>query len=88
MNKLKNSEENSGCDVFTTYDLGLAGALLASGFKLKCLDRSNQRRALFIFEFKSGIDVSANRFFTDQLRVKARSYFDCLKALKNQLYTE
>ncbi len=88
MNKQKNSEENSDENVFTTYDLGLAGALLASGFKLKRLDRSNLRRALFVFEFKSGIDISANRFFTDQLRVKARSYFDCLKALKNQLYTE
>lgn len=88
MNKQKNSEENSDTDVFTTYDLGLAGALLTVGYKLQGLDRTNNRRALFMFVHKQGIDVSANRFFTDDLRVNARSYFDNLKALKNNLYSD
>lgn len=83
MNKTKSEDDT----VFTTYDLGMSAALLASGYKLKELDRSN-RRALFIFEYKNGIEVSANKFYADELRVKARSYFDSLKALKSKLYSD
>ena len=83
MNKTKTEDNN----VFTTYDLGLSAALLASGYKLKNLDRTN-RRALFVFEYKSGIDVASNKFLADELRVKARSYFDSLKALKSKLYSD
>ena len=84
MNMNKTTPEDN--NVFTTYDLGLSAALLASGYKLKNLDRTN-RRALFVFEYKSGIDVATNKFLTDELRVKARSYFDSLKALKSKLYS-
>jgi hypothetical protein len=82
MNKSKPEDDT----VFTTYDLGLSAALLASGHKLQELDRSN-RRVLFVFEHKRGIDVAANKFYADELRVKARSYFDSLKALKSKLYS-
>ena len=75
-------------DVFTTYDLGVASALLTSGYKLLDVDRTNNRKVLFIFEQKADIEKVANSFFTDELRVKARSYFDNLKALKSKLYSD
>lgn len=87
MNKAKSSEENSDDDVFTTYDLGLSTALLTIGYKLQNLDRSNGRRVLFVFEHKKGIENASNRFFSDDLKVKARSYFDNLKAIKTKLYS-
>jgi len=74
-------------DVFTTYDLGVAAALLTSGYKLLDVDRTN-RKVLFIFEQKANIEKVANSFFTDELRVKARSYFDNVKALKSKLYSD
>lgn len=83
--KKKTTEDQS--NVFTTYDLGVSSSLLTLGYKLKDLDRSN-RRVLFIFEYKKGIEQSANKFFTDELRVKARSFFDNVKALKNKLYSD
>ena len=82
-----NIEKIEDNNVFTTYDLGLSAALLTSGYKLKNLDRTN-RRALFIFEYKKGIEQSTHKFFADELRVKARSYFDSLKALKSKLYSD
>ncbi len=88
MNKEKSNEENSGDDVFTTYDLGLSTALLTVGYKLQNLDRSNGRRVLFVFEYKKGIEIASNRFFSDDLKVKARSYFDNLKAIKTKLYSD
>lgn len=84
------SQNEDGLSVFTTYDLGVSAALLTAGYKLYRLDRTHarDRRVLFVFEYKQGIEDAANRFFTDQLRVKARSYFDNLKALKNKLYSD
>jgi hypothetical protein len=74
--------------VFTTYDLGVSTALLCAGFQLLSVDRENVRKALFIFKKDDGIGDIADRYFSDRLEVKARSFFDHLKALKNKLYSE
>ncbi len=74
--------------VFTTYDLGVSAALLCAGFVLLSLKKENPRKALFIFKREDGIDDAANQYFADQLKVKARSFFDSTKALKNKLYSE
>lgn len=90
MSKNIQKSNEDGLSVFTTYDLGVSAALLTAGYKLHRLDKIHSRdgRVLFVFKHKKGIDDDANRFFTDQLRVKARSYFDNLKALKNQLHSD
>lgn len=74
--------------VFTTYDLGVSAALLCTNFKILSVDKENPRKALFIFQKADGIEDSVDRYFSDRLEVKARSYFDHLKALKNMLYSE
>jgi hypothetical protein len=74
--------------VFTTYDLGVSTALLCAGFQLLSVDKENVRKALFIFKKDDGIEDVADRYFSNRLEVKARSFFDNLKALKNQLYSE
>ena len=74
--------------VWTTYDLGVSAALLCAGFELLSLKKENPRKALFIFKREDGIDDAANQYFADQLKVKARSFFDSTKALKNKLYSE
>jgi hypothetical protein len=75
-------------EVFTNYDLGLSAALLCAGFELLSVDKGNPRKALFVFRKQAGIEDIANRYFADRLEVKARSFFDHLKALKNKLYSE
>lgn len=74
--------------VFTTYDLGVSTALLCAGFQLLSVDKKNVRKALFVFKKDDGIEDVADRYFSDRLEVKARSFFDHLKALKNKLYSE
>jgi len=74
--------------VFTTYDLGVSTALLCAGFQLLSVDKDNPRKALFIFKKEDGIEAITDAYFSDRLEVKARSYFDHLKALKNKLYSE
>jgi hypothetical protein len=72
--------------VWTTYDLGVSTALLCAGFELLSVEKSNPRKAMFIFHRVDGIDEVANSYFADRLNVKARSFADHLKALKNKLY--
>lgn len=74
--------------VFTTYDLGVSTALLCAGFELLSVAKSNPKKALFIFKRENRIEDIVDRYFSDRLEVKARSFFDHLKALKNKLYSE
>jgi len=76
------------CEPWTTYDLGVSTALLCAGFELVGIEKSNPRKALFLFKKEARIEDVANQYFADRLEVKARSYFDHLKALKNKLYSE
>ena len=91
-NKARTSKAGTPLDdpdfVWTTYDLGVSAALLSVGFELLAVKKSNPRKALFVFKKEGGIEEVTNRYFADRLNVKARSYFDHLKALKNKLYSE
>lgn len=73
--------------VWTTYDLGVSAALLCADFELLAVNKENPQKALFVFKKETGIEEVTDRYFSDRLEVKARSYFDHLKALKNKLYS-
>lgn len=73
--------------VWTTYDLGVAAALLCSGYELYSLDRANPRKAMFVFRYAATIDDTANAYIADRLELNARAFFDQLKSLKNRLYS-
>ena len=89
--KIKSPEKNFSLNdpafVFTTYDIGVSTALLCADFELLAVEKSNPRKALFVFRRKVGVEEVANKYFADKLEVKARSFFDNLKALKNKLYS-
>jgi len=72
---------------FSTYDLGCSAALISVGFDLISLDKQNPRKVLFIFERKVGIDERVNDYFSDRLKVSARTLFDNIKMLKNRIYS-
>jgi hypothetical protein len=73
---------------FTTYDIGVSTALLCCGYELLSVDKQNPRKALFVFKKDVQIEEYTDLYFSDRLEVKARSYFDHLKALKNMLYSD
>lgn len=72
---------------FTTYDLGATTALICSGYALMSIDWENPNKALFVFRRESGIEETLDEYWADQLEVKARRYFDSLKAVKSRLYS-
>jgi len=74
--------------VFSTYDLGVSAALLTAGFELLSVKKDNPHKSLFLFRRKDGIDETVDLYWSDRLEIKARSFFDAIKALKNKLYSE
>ena len=73
--------------VFTTYELGVSAALLCADFEVLMVEKDNPKKALFVFRREVGIEEIVDKYFADRLEVKARSFFDHLKALKNKLYS-
>ena len=73
--------------VWTTYDLGVSASLICAGFELLDIEKGNPKKALFVFRREAGIEETANDYFANKLKVKARSFADNLKALKNKLYS-
>ena len=68
-----------------TFDLGAAAALVSAGFQLALLDKTNSRKVQFAFLRQARV---VDDYWADRLEVKARSFFDNLKMLKNRLYSE
>ncbi len=83
MNKPVSNESKD----FSTFDLSLVGALLAKGFSLKTLQRSQNGRALFVMQGDRQLEAAINDFWNFQCSVDAQTYFNRLKNLKNQIYS-
>jgi len=75
-------------DKFMTFDLGLASALATLGYELWEVDKTNPRKAQFIFMRGEGIDKAVNDYWNNNLAVNARSIVDNQKMLKNRLYSQ
>jgi hypothetical protein len=85
----KSLKNNSGDQIndFLTFDLGCSAALISAGFELISLDKQNPRKVLFVFGKKVGIEEAINDYFSDKLKVSARTLFDNIKMLKNRIYS-
>jgi hypothetical protein len=73
---------------FSTRDLGATAALTSLGYELLTVDKENPNKALFLFKRENNIEEVLDKYWADQLEVKARRYFDSLKAVKNRLYSD
>jgi hypothetical protein len=75
-------------EYFESTDLGLATALICRCYDLITLDRQDPRKVLFIFKREIGIEQDTDNYWDNRLEVKARSFFDNLRTLKNRIYSE
>lgn len=73
---------------FSTFDLGLAAALISVDFELVSLDKQkNPRKVLFVFKTKSDIGEKVDDYFSGKLKASARALFDNTKMLKNIIFS-
>ncbi len=73
---------------FSLADLGAAAALVCRGYKLLCLDRGNPHRVNFVFQQECDLEITLDKYWSDTLEIRARAYFDTIKALKSRLRSE
>lgn len=72
---------------FYSFDLGLCAALVSLGFPLASLDKANPNKVRFIFRKKVGIDKSIADYWAGGLEIRARTYFENIKMLKNRIFS-
>ena len=78
---------NNQDQLFTTFDISLAAALISKGFHLLDLDKTNPRKVQFLFKDSNNLQQVIDDYWSDSLQVNARTYFDDVKLLKNRIYT-
>ena len=92
----KNNKKEENNDIpledYTNYlysfDLGASASLITAGFELVALDKTNPRKVQFIFRREADIEKILDDYWADRLEVKARAFFDNIKACKNRIYSE
>jgi len=75
-------------NVYKTYDLACAAALISEGFILLTLDKENPRKVQFVFNESNHIVEVIDKYWSDKLKVNARTFFDNIKMLKNRIYSD
>lgn len=75
-------------ELWATFDLGCVAAIIGAGYKLVSLDKENPRKVQFIFRRSDGLIKVVDNYWADRLIVKARTFFDTIKMLKNRIYSE
>lgn len=71
---------------FDSSDLGCCAALITAGYELQNIDNTNIRKVVFIFDYSKAIAEAAEKFWSDNLMVSARRYFENIKMLKSRIY--
>jgi hypothetical protein len=79
-------EENE--NFWSTYDLGISSALISRGYELAHMNKDNPKRVKFFFRKTAGMENLVELYFRNKLKVKAREYFENVKAIKNRLYSD
>jgi hypothetical protein len=72
---------------YLTSDLALA-TTISLNFPIEDIDRSNPRKAVFVFRRSPELDALVDSFFTNQLKVAPQTFFNQLRDVKARLYAE
>jgi signal transduction protein with GAF and PtsI domain len=73
---------------WSSHDLGCAAALVSLGFDLMALNKENPQKVKFIFKSTEDIEEVIKEYWNRGLQVDAQTYFNSLKSIKNQIYSE
>lgn len=73
--------------IWQTTDLPLAAALMAKGFRLVDMDKT-EKKAKFLFEESAFLLSSVNSYWDNQLYVDAKTMAEQTRTLKSRYYQE
>ena len=75
----------TGQTTFTSSDLAIV-AVISLYCPIIEVDKTNPRKAQFVFERNSKLDSLLDKYWKQKLLIEPRAYFDQLKAIKARLY--
>lgn len=70
---------------FISSDLAIV-AVLSLYCPIVEVDKTDSRKAQFVFERTTKLDSLLNKYWKQELLIEPRAYFDQLKAIKARLY--
>lgn len=73
---------------FQSHDIGLVGFLLCQDFELISLDKAMKNKVLFILKRSNGLDEAIKNYWNFRSSIDAQTYFNQIKRLKNQIYSD
>ena len=73
---------------FQTSDFYTAVFLLANGFRLVEIDKTNPRRFCFVFEDQKSRTKLLEKFFNGSAKVEPRQFVSSIKELKTLMYND
>jgi hypothetical protein len=71
---------------YSSSDIGSVAALQVSGFTLIKLDRTNPGRAIFIFKDSPELQATLSSYWSGELLIPAKQFFETTKSLKSRIY--
>lgn len=83
-----NRDRFTSVKTFSTYDLGLASALVSKGQSLIGLENSRRGKTRFVFDSAPEIEEIAGRYWDNNLKICARTFFENQKMLKSRIYSD
>jgi len=78
---------NDGQKLFSTYDLNLSAVLVAHGFSLAEVHKSEGGKAQFQFEQSEKLTALIDRYWQGKVRMNPQTLFTSIKSIKNRLYS-
>lgn len=72
---------------YLTSDLALV-TTLSLKFSIEEIDRSNPRKAVFVFRRSPELEELVDQFFSNKLQISPQVFFNQLRDVKNRLYAE
>jgi len=72
---------------YLTSDLALA-TTISLQFPIEDIDRTNPRKAVFVFRRSPELEKLVNSYFTNKFKVAPQVFFNQLRDVKARLYAE
>jgi len=72
---------------YLTSDLALV-TTISLKFPIEDVDRSNPRKAVFVFRRSPELEELVNSYFNNKFKVAPQVFFNQLRDVKNRLYAE
>lgn len=74
-------------DQYSANDLALVAVLVYLGFAVERLEKDARGKATFFFYRNPKLDQAIQDYWSGDISVEPRSYFDAIKQIKTRIYS-